>query len=80
VKIVPDFRARLPDHGHSQPRRTGALRGLENREIFKQRNDANDDDDDLGDLSHPGVERQTLNQIEHENDHKECNQDADQHG
>jgi hypothetical protein len=79
---------RLPKRrrpGRNEPGRVekvkiGTFRGLENRKVFEQRNDADDDHDDLSDLPHAGIERQALNQIENEDDDEECDQDADQRG
>jgi hypothetical protein len=79
---------RIPERrrpGRNEPGRVekvkiGALGGLENRQVFEQRNDADDDDDDLGNLPHAGIERQALNQIENQDDDEECDQDADQRG
>ena len=52
--------------------------GLKDGEVFHQRNDADNNDDDLNDLARPAVDRQTLNQIEDEDDHKKGDQDTDQ--
>jgi hypothetical protein len=78
---------RIPNKITAQSKTTGppwkkrkwCCRDLENREISEQRNYADDDDDDLNDLPHPGVERQALHQIKNENDDEECDQDTDQH-
>jgi hypothetical protein len=66
--------------GRIEKMKVGAVCGLEDRKMSEQRNDADDDHDDLGDLPHPRIERQALNQIENEDDDKECDQDADQGG
>lgn len=53
---------------------------LEHSQIFQKRYDADDDDDQLCDLSHPTVDRQPLNQPEHEYDNQECDENADECG
>lgn len=52
----------------------------EHRQIFQQRNDADDDDDDLRDLFRAAVDRQAGDEIENQDDHQEGDQDADQCG
>ena len=52
---------------------------LEHRQIFQQRNDADNDHNDLRDLSGAAVERQALDEIEHQNDHQKGDQDADKY-
>ena len=51
---------------------------LENGEVFQQRDDANNDDDNLNDLTRPAVDRQALNQIEDQDDHQKGDQNTDQ--
>jgi hypothetical protein len=50
----------------------------EDREIFQQRQNADDDDNHSHDLSRPAVDRQHVDQIEDENDDQERNENADQ--
>ncbi|MER9732678.1 hypothetical protein NKJ18_29020 [Mesorhizobium sp. M0217] len=39
-------------------------------QVFQQRNDADNDDNDLRDLPRAAIERQTLDEIEHQDDHQ----------
>ena len=74
----------LRKFGHSRslarPRACGgrALADLEHRQIFQQRDDADDDDDDLHDLLGAAVDRQHVDEIEHQDDHEKCDEHADE--
>lgn len=50
----------------------------ENGDVFQQRNDANDDDDNASDLFRARIHRQHADEIEHENDDEKRDQEADQ--
>src|ERR1700759_4643255 len=50
---------------------------LEHRDVFQQREHAEDDDDDPADLLGAAVDRQHVDQIEDEDDDKECDKRAD---
>src|SRR6478609_3988012 len=52
---------------------------LKHREIFQQRDDADDDDDDARDLLGAAVQRQHVDQIEHQNDDEKGDQDTDEY-
>jgi hypothetical protein len=55
-------------------------RFLEYREIFQQRDDADDDDNDPRDLFGAAIERQHVDQIEHQNNNEKCDQNTDKCG
>jgi hypothetical protein len=60
-------------------KRTGVGKvGLENLDIFQQREHADDDDDDADDLFRAAVNRQHVDEIKNQNDDKKCNENADQ--
>jgi hypothetical protein len=76
---------RLPEVGTtaifamSSPKRCSfGWKCSENREVFQQRNDADDDDDNLGDLFGPRIERKAADEIENEHNDQKRNQDADE--
>lgn len=52
----------------------------EHGQILQQGDDADDDDHDLDDLANTSLDRQALNQPEHEDDNEEGNQNTDQDG
>jgi hypothetical protein len=52
---------------------------LKYRDVFQQRNDAENDDDDTRDLLGATVERQQVDQIENENNDKKCDEHTDKH-
>src|SRR5258708_16596078 len=58
--------------------RLGAA-SLKHRDVFQQRDHAEDDDDDARDLLGAAVERQQVDQIENENNDEKCNQRDHQH-
>src|SRR6476660_9861309 len=49
-------------------------------EVFHQRQDPDDDDDDAHDLLGASVDRQHVDEIENENDDQEGNENADENG
>jgi hypothetical protein len=53
---------------------------LEYREIFQQRDDADDDDNDPRDLFGAAIERQHVDQIEDQNNNEKCDQNTDEYG
>ncbi|BBD40993.1 hypothetical protein Amn_pa04470 (plasmid) [Aminobacter sp. Y103A] len=53
---------------------------LKDCQVFKQRNNTDNDHNYLRNLPHLGVDRQALNQIKHKYDHQERDQDTDEHG
>ncbi len=61
-----------------RPHQTVTPDRSEDREIFQQRQHADDDDDDAHDLFGAAVDRQHVDEIEHQNDDKKRNQNADQ--
>src|SRR3954469_11793515 len=52
---------------------------LEHGQIFQQRHDADDDDDDARDLLGAAVHRQHVDEIKNEDDDEKSNEYADQH-
>jgi hypothetical protein len=51
----------------------------ENRNVFQQRNDAEDDHHNARDLLGATIDRQHVDQIEDENNDKKCNQGTNNH-
>jgi hypothetical protein len=71
----------------SQEKSPGICRGffhawslLEYREIFQQRDDADDDDNDPRDLFGAAIERQHVDQIEDQNNNEKRDQNTDEYG
>jgi hypothetical protein len=56
-----------------------ATRPLKYRDVFQQRNDAEDNDDDPRDLLGAAVERQQIDQIEDQNNDQKRDECADNH-
>jgi hypothetical protein len=50
------------------------------RQVSQQRQDADDNDDRLDDLLGTTLERQKIDEIEHQNDDQKRDQDADKNG
>lgn len=55
------------------------LCGSEDSQIAQQRNDADDDHDELHDLSRAAVDRKALDQIKHQKDDEEGDQNTDEY-
>src|SRR6266700_4010320 len=81
-------RKRRAEPGHSNTKSPGSRRGffawklrspLKHREIFQQRHDADDDDDDARDLLGAAVHRQHVDEIKNEDDDEKGDEYADQH-
>jgi hypothetical protein len=53
-------------------------RGSKDREIFQQRDDANDDDDHAHDLLRTAIKRQHVDEIKYQNDDDESNECANE--
>jgi len=54
-------------------------KALENRDVFQQRNHAEDDHYDARDLFGAAVDRQHVDQIENKNNDEKCDERADKH-
>jgi hypothetical protein len=79
VDARPGVNGVAPASKPARRQSNSSRRRSEDREIFQQRNDADDDHDDLDDLLRPPIDRQTRNEIENKNDDQESYQYSDQY-